>query len=332
MTILNVLSHQSYGGDEQLLLQVFTSLVGSLLDYGSVVYGRACKTALRMLDQVLHLGLRLAFGAFRTSPIQSLYVECDKGCLDHQPAYTALRYAHNATSITNHPFNCIIQDTSAYNLFENLPSISATSSLQVKADAGELGVGFTDTYRADVSDLVPPWDMSPASCDMSFREINKWHAPRQLILQRFRHLQHKYPYTTFHTGDSKTSTAVLCAAHGPHFTSTKTLHGNTSIFTAEEHGILITMKHITQTNTQQSIIFTDSLSVVMALHPGRTSGNSILNKLIKIITYTHNKKLTVIVCWEPGHCGVLGNEIADQNAADAALRSDVDVPRVPQNI
>ena len=78
MNILKVLSHQSYGADRLLPLCVFTSLIGSRLDYGSVVYGSATKTALKMLDPVLHLGLRLASGAFRTSPVQSLYAECDK--------------------------------------------------------------------------------------------------------------------------------------------------------------------------------------------------------------------------------------------------------------
>lgn len=80
--ILVVLSHQSYGADNGLQLCLYTALVGSHLDYGSVVYGSATKTSLRMLDPVLHLGLRHASGAFPTSPVQSLYAECSKWCLD----------------------------------------------------------------------------------------------------------------------------------------------------------------------------------------------------------------------------------------------------------
>lgn len=43
-----------------------------------------------MLDPVLHLWLHLACGALRTSPVESLYVECNKQNLQRQRAYTHL--------------------------------------------------------------------------------------------------------------------------------------------------------------------------------------------------------------------------------------------------
>lgn len=43
----------------------------------------------------------------------------------------------------------------------------------------------------------------------------------------------------------------------------------------------------------------------------------------------HALGLKIIVCWVPGHCGIRGNEIADKNAALAALRSDVEISQVP---
>ena len=42
------------------------------------MYGSARKSYLQTLDSVHHQGLRLALGAFRTSPITSLYVEADE--------------------------------------------------------------------------------------------------------------------------------------------------------------------------------------------------------------------------------------------------------------
>lgn len=329
MNILKVLSHHSYGADKTCLLRIFNSLVKSRLDYGSVVYGSASKTALKMLDPVLHLGLRLASGAFRTSPMQSLYVECDQWCLEHQRSYTDIMYAVKTTSIQNHPASLLIKDTSAMHLFLNRPSISMPFPLRVKVQAEELGISFNDTYETSITDLVAPWEMSSVSCDLSFTEINKRNAPRELILQHFLHLQHKYPYTAFYTDASKSPSSVSCAAHGPNFTNTKTMNKNTSIFTAEAHGILTTVEYITQTRIDSSIIFTDSLSVVRALHSGKPTKNVILNRLIKSIMSAYALKLTLVVCWVPGHSGILGNEIADQNAAVAALRSAIDVPQVP---
>lgn len=48
--ILKILSHQSYGADKTCLVRLFDSLVRSRLDYGSVVYGSATKTALKMFE------------------------------------------------------------------------------------------------------------------------------------------------------------------------------------------------------------------------------------------------------------------------------------------
>lgn len=76
--ILKVLSHRSWGSDRKCLLHLYNSLVRSRLDYGAVVYGSARSSALKMLDPVHHLGLRLATGAFRTSPVLSLYVETNQ--------------------------------------------------------------------------------------------------------------------------------------------------------------------------------------------------------------------------------------------------------------
>ena len=42
------------------------------------MYGSARKSYLQILDTVHQQGFRLALGAFRTSPVTSLYVEADE--------------------------------------------------------------------------------------------------------------------------------------------------------------------------------------------------------------------------------------------------------------
>lgn len=64
MNIPKVLSHQSYGADQELLHWLYNASVGSRLKYGTVAYGSATKISLKILDPVLHLGLRLACGGF----------------------------------------------------------------------------------------------------------------------------------------------------------------------------------------------------------------------------------------------------------------------------
>ena len=75
LDVLKVLSNTNWGGDRFVLLNLYRSLVRSKLDYGSIVYGSARKSYLKCLDTIHHQGLRLALGAFRTSPVESLYAE-----------------------------------------------------------------------------------------------------------------------------------------------------------------------------------------------------------------------------------------------------------------
>ena len=74
-------SHTSWGADRITLLHLYRSLIQSKLDYGSIVYGSARKSYLQMFDTVHNQGLRLALGAFRTSPVSSLNVEADEPSL-----------------------------------------------------------------------------------------------------------------------------------------------------------------------------------------------------------------------------------------------------------
>ena len=92
LDILKVLSNTNWGGDRSVLLNLYRSLVRSKLDYGSVVYGSARKSYLKCLDTIHHQGLRLALGAFRTSPVESLYAESNEPSLYTRRGKLSLQY------------------------------------------------------------------------------------------------------------------------------------------------------------------------------------------------------------------------------------------------
>ena len=81
-----------WGADRKVLLQLYHALIRSKLDYGSIVYGSARKSYLQMLDVVHNQGLRLALGAFRTSPVEILLVEANEPSLYVRREKLTLQY------------------------------------------------------------------------------------------------------------------------------------------------------------------------------------------------------------------------------------------------
>ena len=67
------------------------------------MYGSARKSYLQILDTVHYQGLRLALGAFRTSPVTSLYVEADEPSLALRREKLSLQYAIRLAANPSNP-------------------------------------------------------------------------------------------------------------------------------------------------------------------------------------------------------------------------------------
>lgn len=328
MNVLKILAHMKWGTDKKCLLHLYKSLVLSRLDYGCVVYGSASSTALKMLDPIHNLGIRLATGAFRTSPVLSLYAESGCWSLEYQRTFIGIIYALKVTSQPEHPCDSLIRDNSRMLLFSNRPSLAQPFPLLINSISTKLSISFDDTLKMTPDECVAPWDTSIISCDTSFRQVDRKGSLLE-VKQHFAYLQDKYKAAQFFTDASKTKSAVACAVVGQHLSIAKTMHKNTTIFTAEAHGVYLAVDHIITSKTQKSVIFTDSLSVVTALSTGKGTKNPTFTALLKALYKAHQLNLEIIVCWVPGHCGIAGNEEADQAAARAAERTSIDITQVP---
>ena len=110
LDIIRVVSNQEWGADKSVLMKLYRSLVRSKLDYGCFVYGSARPSYLKMLNTIHHQGLRLALGAFRTSPVESLYVEAGELPLEHRRIKLSLQYVTKLKSTPSNPaFDCVFR-------------------------------------------------------------------------------------------------------------------------------------------------------------------------------------------------------------------------------
>ena len=92
LQLIRVVAHLKWGGNRDTLLMLYRAIVSSKFDYGCIVYGTASNTNLRQLDSIHNSGLRLALGAFCTSPVSSLYTEANKAPLEERRLKLSMHY------------------------------------------------------------------------------------------------------------------------------------------------------------------------------------------------------------------------------------------------
>ena len=90
--LLRVVAHLKWEGDRYTLLMLYRDIVRSKFDYGCIVYGTASNTNLQQLDSIHNSGLRLALGAFCTSPVSSLYTEANEAPLEERWLKLSMHY------------------------------------------------------------------------------------------------------------------------------------------------------------------------------------------------------------------------------------------------
>ena len=93
-----------------------------------------------------------------------------------------------------------------------------------------------------------------------------------------------------------------------------------SVFTGEAVALLEAILFTHSHDIKQTVIFTDSLSCLMALkgNPFHSRlGSSIVLRIREELYSCHLKDLDVTLVWIPGHSGISGNESADSCAKSA---------------
>ena len=126
------------------MLRLYRSLIRSKLDYGCIVYGSAHMSYLHILDPIYNQGLRHCFGAFRTSPVESLYVDVYEPSLGARRARLSLQYATKIELLPKHPAHNAVFDNKYMKLFDARPSAIRTFGLRIKQFLTAFNIEFSD--------------------------------------------------------------------------------------------------------------------------------------------------------------------------------------------
>ena len=160
LNILKVIGNTDWGADRKVMLRLYRSLVRSKLYYGCIVYGSARKSYLQMLDPIHNQGFRLCLGAFRISPVESLYVDAHEPCLGARRAKLSLQYASKIKSLPKHPAHNAVFDNK-YMKFDVRPSAIRTFGLRIKQFLTASIIELSDILETPSYFILPPWCIKP---------------------------------------------------------------------------------------------------------------------------------------------------------------------------
>ena len=329
LNLLKVLSHTSWGADRFTLLHLYRSLVRSKLDYGSIVYGSARKSYLQILDTVHHQGLRLALGAFRTSPVTSLYVEADEPSLTLRREKLSLQYATRLAANPSNPAFKVTFSPQFSEIYERKPTAIRPFGLRVLPLLDSTNINPNNIEKHFVTE-IPSWCMKKPDILFDLHTSKKSASDSLIMKQNFHILQSRYTeYQHIYTDGSKDGEKVGCAfLYGNHFSSLRIPDGS-SVFTAEAKAIDLALDFIDSCFLHDKfLIFSDSLSVLKALNH-TSSKNLQIQKLLEKHHKIANTK-EILFCWLPSHVGIIGNEIADRKAKDS-LHLNMSTFEIPFN-
>ena len=287
------------------------------LNYACFVYDGASESSKRSLDTVHHNALRVATGAFRTSPKICLLAEAHEPSLSLRRQMLGMRYALKLRQFTTHPTYPYVFSRGILALFDGrsqrlAPFCTRMKGLFEKCDLAPRGV-----RRASVASS-PPWQQVRPFIDLTLTEARKGDVPPYEA--RCRTMQHISSYegcATVYTDGSKTREGVGCAFVAGRDTRSFSLPASASVFSAELVAIDKALSFIEVSNEALYLILTDSLSSLLALRSFNPGDPLVLDILTRVTSLDRAGK-SVQFCWIPSHVGITGNELADAAARRAA--------------
>ena len=331
--VMKMVSAQEFGATEKFLLQVYRTYLRAKLDYGSIVYSSASPVELKKLDVVTNDALRIATGAFRSSPVESLYVIAEEMKPSERREYLTVRYYLKLkASLSNPTSTCITNRnlTLARNNNQH-PFIVRCTDIQSKYNLPRFLVKPDFSYLLQ-NCIVPSYAIPNPLTNQELSRFPKESTSPLIYKQHFLQMKRE-KYHGFHhiyTDGSKSSDGVGAAAVSSGPTCIATLPKEATIYSAEVHAIQMAVDHVHRTTlstnlaSKKFVIFSDSKSAIQSLH--NRNNHPVIRYLVHKLYILNRRSIHIEICWIPSHTGILGNDAADVKAKHASSRRPEPIP------
>jgi len=330
MNLLKSIASEEWGADQYMLMSLYRSLVRSQLDYGAVVYAGASATALKVLDSIHGDGMRLATGAYRTTPIADLEALTDEKPLQLRRDLQTIRYYYKCRSSLNNPAYsaAVIAKQELLYSHKNIvpPVANRAKALLQKYNLNRGFIQPKFSYRILNIDR-PSYSVHPPTVITELTTLPKKTVSHHTIRNCFNDLLSTTFEDSLHvyTDGSKSADGVGAAVVCEGTILRAAMPAESSIVTAEAHAITMAINFIASHPADKSTIFSDSLVNLQKLE--RNVANDCWSRrTIHALDEIRRAGRTVNFCWIPGHIGIPGNERADEAAKTAATATRTLIP------
>ncbi|KAJ8931947.1 hypothetical protein NQ314_015099 [Rhamnusium bicolor] len=208
-SFFSALSSLNWGCDRDTLIKLYKTLLLPRIDYGCIIYGAARKSKLRKLDTIQGNALRLALGAFRTSPLQSLNCEASVPPLSIRRRQFLLTYAVNVWSQPEHMNYDILFNESNRDIYEGRHTITKPVSVRLEETLRSLSISYLPEMYSRGPSETPPWMMAHLEINFDCSIFKKSETNKYLLLYTFWSILEKHPGNQIiYTDGSKTDHGV----------------------------------------------------------------------------------------------------------------------------
>lgn len=313
--ILKSLTGTFWGADPKILLTLYKSIVRSHFEYGFFCFAADPKH-LKSLELIQNKCMRLITGAFKSTPIGALQIECKLPPISIRMNYLKERFILKLFSLSNNAL---------YINMINSISHSRGKSIYLLQDLTEL---IELLKKSNVLQCNFPWPCYQGSFYSKFPPIHIFIDHNLFSKDDVNAMLCEWSdHRIIYTDGSKTHDCVSSAVFDSkqNFGFGYKIDKNSSIFTAEAIAILFALQHIAKyiSSSSKWVIASDSMSVLKNLqnHKINANTNYIIYKIKEQWADLDQLNIKVVFVWVPSHIGVEGNERADF-LAKAIVNSD----------
>ena len=325
--IMRMISGQTFGATQDCLMKIYRIYVRSKLDYGAIVYASATDTNLKTLDVVANDALRIATGAFKSTPLEPLYVIAEEASPIERRKYLTMRYFLKLKSSIANPANrCTTpRNENLYNARTGTNFALRVRDIKNEFNLPQFCIQPEFSYLTQ-NCTTPFYAQSKPAVNKDLAKHPKSSTPPVVYRNEYAALKSdKYQgFNMLYTDGSKSDRGVGAAAVTRTSASASSLSTEASIYTAELYALRIALNSIERTNYPNNVIFTDSKSAIDSLH--NQNYHPYVRLIIFKLTQLQLKNIYVEFCWIPSHIEITGNEKADQKAKDVSSRPPEHIP------